>query len=491
MRIINKLSSKFTFTLIAFHLIFFLSIIFVGGYPQNNDILHIFKISSLDNNLKFVNGAYGPGYTYYSLIFSNSLKVLSFFNSFLSILSSVLICIFLNKFFKNSNNDEKSVGYLFSLVFHLIILVTVGFNHSDYIFLLLFYNGILLFLIGYYLLNSWKIYYTGALIIGLSVLFRHHGLIFLFFLLILFFSFEIFFLKKKINLFIKDYFKIIVILIIPPILSYIHLTTIDAIADWQTHSKLHYYVYANEWNWRDVKSLFNSEDYKNFYILNVNSNVLIKLFFGNLHGALRKLYPFVLCFFLSYFLSKKKIILFSLFLFLLYVIVVLPGYTRGYYPAIFLCFFAVLLNYKEIAKKKIYGLFIFLFLFGHLIYLTSKFSNYIHESYMLNNDINKNIIPILNDNKIKYKNLFSDDYNFYTDKLDGKSNNLCNWGGWLLNHPYYKDYYPAQVAMGKKNKYCEIKAFITKEESIAKKYLSLGNFNNQYKTNIYYLLIKN
>mgnify|MGYP001381843467 CR=1 FL=1 len=107
MIIINKVGTKFTFTLIAFHLIFFLSIIFIGGFPQTNDIVHIFKISSLDSNLKFVNGLYGPGYTYYSLIFSNSLKVLSFFNGFLNILSSVLICIFLNKLFKNSKNDEK------------------------------------------------------------------------------------------------------------------------------------------------------------------------------------------------------------------------------------------------------------------------------------------------------------------------------------------------------------------------------------------------
>ncbi len=60
-----------------------------------------------------------------------------------------------------------------------------------------------------------------------------------------------------------------------------------------------------------------------------------------------------------------------------------------------------------------------------------------------------------------------------------------------MNHPYLYDYYPAQVVVGKKNKYCEVKAFITKEENIAKKYLTLGNFNNQYKTHIYYLLIKN
>ena len=36
-----------------------LSIILVDGYPQTNDILHIFKITSLEGNLKFINGILG------------------------------------------------------------------------------------------------------------------------------------------------------------------------------------------------------------------------------------------------------------------------------------------------------------------------------------------------------------------------------------------------------------------------------------------------
>ena len=62
----------------VFHFFQVLSIIIVDGYPQTNDILHIFKITPLEGNLKFINGIYGPGYTYYSLIFSNSLNILTF-----------------------------------------------------------------------------------------------------------------------------------------------------------------------------------------------------------------------------------------------------------------------------------------------------------------------------------------------------------------------------------------------------------------------------
>ena len=44
--------------LIIFHIIFIISILIVDGYPQTNDILHLFKIAPLDGNLKFINGIF-------------------------------------------------------------------------------------------------------------------------------------------------------------------------------------------------------------------------------------------------------------------------------------------------------------------------------------------------------------------------------------------------------------------------------------------------
>ena len=132
-----------------FHFFQVLSIIIVDGYPQTNDILHIFKITPLEGNLKFINGIYGPGYTYYSLIFSNSLNILTFIIIALSLLSSFLNIVIVKSYYSVNLIKEKSL-YIIILLFHLIILTTIGFNHSDSIFMLLFYNGLLIFLIGYY-----------------------------------------------------------------------------------------------------------------------------------------------------------------------------------------------------------------------------------------------------------------------------------------------------------------------------------------------------
>lgn len=85
-----KIQNIFKTLLIFFHLIFILSVLMVDGYPQTNDILHIFKITPLEGNLKFINGIYGPGYSYYAQIFSNNLNILSTVIISLSILSSIL-----------------------------------------------------------------------------------------------------------------------------------------------------------------------------------------------------------------------------------------------------------------------------------------------------------------------------------------------------------------------------------------------------------------
>ena len=72
-----KINNNYIFAgiIFTFHFFHILSIVITDGYPQTNDILHLFKITPLEGNLKFINGIYGPGYTYYSLIFSNSLNI--------------------------------------------------------------------------------------------------------------------------------------------------------------------------------------------------------------------------------------------------------------------------------------------------------------------------------------------------------------------------------------------------------------------------------
>ena len=117
----------------------------------------------------------------------------------------------------------------------------------------------------------------------------------------------------------------------------------------------------------------------------------------------------------------------------------LAGYHRGYYPGIFFCFVSAIICFKEIAKSKYLSKIIYIFLFGHLIYVADNYTRDVMLRYNLNQDIKNNVVPVLRHNKIDYNNIFSDDYDFYTTNLDGEIHKLCNWGGWFLNHPYLEE----------------------------------------------------
>ena len=122
-----EFSKIFNTTLVFFLLIFFGSLIIIDGYPHNNDILYIFKISSLEGNFKFINGLYGPGYTYFTLIFSDSLNVFTTFICFLMILSSLLISLLIKSFTINSLVSEKNIIYLLSLILLQVLYIGVHF----------------------------------------------------------------------------------------------------------------------------------------------------------------------------------------------------------------------------------------------------------------------------------------------------------------------------------------------------------------------------
>ena len=488
----RKCKNIFTLTLITFHIIFLLSILLVEGYPQNNDILYIFKITSLEGNLKFINGLYGPGYAYYTLIFSNSLTLLTVIIYCLGVLSSYLIHKILSDYSKNIPKNDEFTLYLFTLLFHLIIIMSLGFNHSESIFLLLFYNGALSFILGYYFKSKDYTYIIGLLLLGISILFRQHGVIALFFLFVFFICFEFYYFKKNIFISAKEYTVFLMVLFSPYLLSLIHLYSIDAIRMWQTSFRLHMIINVDSWgDWRDLKYLLKTEDYTNFNIFQVDSNILLKTFLDFTGNALKILYPFIFCFLIAFNLSKRKIILISLSLFIMFILIILPGFHKGYFPVILFCFISTIISFKEISQKKIASFFIFILLFGHLFYLTERYGENTIQRYKVNNDIKNKIVPFLNDKKIKYQNIFADSLDFYSTKINGDQHRLCNWGGWFLLHPYLEDYYPRKVILGKKNKYCDVKVLITLDENIMKQYTSKENINLAFKTDLHYVLIVN
>ena len=205
--------------------------------------------------------------------------------------------------------------------------------------------------------------------------------------------------------------------------------SIDAIVNWQTSFKLHYFFHGYTWgDWRDLKEVLNSENVKNFNIAQVSLNHAINVVFDHLYNALRIVYPFVFCFLILFYLSKKKIIIYSLILFFIFIFIVLAGYHRGYYPGIFFCFICAIICFKEIAKSRYFSKIIYIFLLGHLIYVADNYTRDVTLRYNLNQDIKNNVVPVLRQDKINYNNIFSDDYNFYTTNLDGEMHQLCKLG---------------------------------------------------------------
>ena len=493
MNLLNKINLKklFIISFILVNLIFYGSILLVRGYPETSDILHIFKVTSLDGNLKFVNGYYPPGFTYYTLLLSNSLTILSFFIVYLSFQSSYLVYSITELIKQKFNQVEKFYLYLFFLIFHLIIIFTIGFIHSDGIFILLLYNGILLFIIGYYFKKNILVYILGGVLIGVSSIFRHQGPIIVFFLFALFLYYENIQCNKKLISNYKKYFIIIFTLITPFLISNFHLFLINAFSESLTTGKLYYYLHGEKLgDWRDLKTVYQSDHYINFNLFNEQIDHIVSITLNHIRGVLRMVYPFIFCFLLAYSVSRKSIILFSLVIFLGYLLIVLPGYHAGYYPSLFICYIIILLNFREIIRSKFVTCFIFLFLIGHLIYLSSYHFKYVIEKYKLSSEIDYKIVPILNKKNLGYSNVFSDDYIFYTTKLDGEIHKLCNWGGWFIKHPYLKDYYPRKVLKGEKNKYCNIKALITRDQKFAELYIENDEFDEHYKFDIYHLFIR-
>ena len=73
------------------------------------------------DDLNFINGIYGPGYTYNSLIFSNNLTTLSFVICILHLINSFLLIKILDQFSLKKELNEKFIIYSISILFHMIL----------------------------------------------------------------------------------------------------------------------------------------------------------------------------------------------------------------------------------------------------------------------------------------------------------------------------------------------------------------------------------
>ena len=182
-----------------------------------------------------------------------------------------MISILLNKIALNLSNDQRITIYIFGIIFHLIIILSAGFNPSENIFLILFYNGVLFFVFGYYIKKNLYIYGLGIFFLSISILFRQHGVIALFMIYTYFVVYEIYHLKKSFLLNYKKYFWIGLLTVLPFILSVIHLLFIDAFRMWQTSWRLHMIFFVDIWgDWRDIKYLIEEEKILEFNLTKVS-----------------------------------------------------------------------------------------------------------------------------------------------------------------------------------------------------------------------------
>ena len=55
-------------------------------------------------------------------------------------------------------------------------------------------------------------------------------------------------------------------------------------------------------------------------------------------------------------------------------------------------------------------------------------------------------------------------------------------------HPNSKDYHPRKAIEGEKNKFCDVKLILTKDENFAKEYIKKNNINLKFKSDYYYIL---
>ena len=155
--LINKLLIRkninlaFLLILITVSAVVVLYLIVLKGYPQLNDIGGILKISALPGNQKWINGFFGPGYTYLSIIFNPKVSTFALIYGALIIISTYISYKVSVAYTENKNVVETLYSYTALISYFSITLFELRLNYSDGIFILLLYDGLMVFIYGNYM----------------------------------------------------------------------------------------------------------------------------------------------------------------------------------------------------------------------------------------------------------------------------------------------------------------------------------------------------
>jgi hypothetical protein len=481
----------YLFVLFLTNLLVIGSIIILKCCPQN-DIEGILKISSLEGDQKWINGFYGPGYTYLSLIFSPSIISFASIYGALVVISSVITYFAYATYTKSKSNNEKVNFYLSSTFVLLTLLFELGQNYSDGIFVLMLYIGFLVF--AYYACykKNELVSCVGALIVGISILFRHHGIIIVSLLSGLYLYFLFHYEDIPLRAALRKFFLPLSFILLPTVASYLYLPKSAFGTNWQLFN---IYIFLHDINWFDVKSVINSQAYIQFSISGLLINdlgSLINAILSELLNATIKLWPIIGCMLLLYAATRNRFQLIMTILFVGYVFAILPGWSRGYYPGLLLLLISLNSFSKEISinnKHLRYAVVILLSL--SLVYSLACFLNSTYSSYKDLNLVGAEIKPLLDNYQVKRaEEIFTDDFDLYIPALESDSYRMCNMGGWTLLHPYFSSYEVEQIIRGDKNKFCDVKALIIINQDRARELLSTYSFRDVVKASYYTIFIK-
>lgn len=421
-----KLSRYYVFTLAIFlALIFITYYILIEFCPcSNNDIFGIIKIVSLDDEYKWINGFYGPGYTLLATIFKPSLDVYGYVSLFSALITVAIL--FTSVFYLFSGNQRFYVSTAF-FAFYLFLFVKVRPNFSDTVFVFPFTAGFFQIFFGVFkrkqILN--KEIFTGIILLSWSILFRSHGLLIITLFIPLFFIMKFGFKKT----FVMLQFYLLLLLIFLPFISFqIFFYKKGYNANWQ-YFNFYKFMYGVQWfkinelidNPIFEKRIFTSLDFfKSVFVAIKKDFLMLIVDFGTLT--------------ILFLVSKSRWFIYLISALLIYLSITIPGWSRGTMP-LYSVIFVSFLIYDHLGYTFNKYLFCF-FVSGIIIYSLVNMRVQIVKYRNKINYAQYEIEPLLNKYHVNSNEVFTDDYNLYLPNYD--MSKIDNFRGWIQFHAKFK-----------------------------------------------------
>ena len=464
------------------------------GMPSLNDIYWVLRVASLEGKGKWLNGFYGPGFTYLASAFSPKLIIFEVAYIALIFLSAIATYFLAAELSMRVGKERVKSIYIACGAIYFLILLRNSVNYTDGLFILLIYIGTLL-LIYSVISNSkrkWELV-CGGFLLGVGVLFRHHGVVFVSLLLFVFIAISL--SQKNVNLLqpIPAIFFMAVGFVPPVLLSNFHLYSIGALESWQVFNVYRFFFGVD---WSAVPELLASDAYREFDLLSFTMNNPIRFFkfvLSEFFSALKISYLFVFVPLYFYIRTKSRPQLIYLLAAVVYILIILPGVERGVLPLYILLgvslltaiFSADAINFRNFGFPSV--LIVIAVVGGVRSFV--KFEN---QAFQHTSLLKSTIAPYLRSQGVKSQSeIFTDDFDIYITDFEAESFMRCGYLGWLALHPSFKGYNYRDTLYGRQTSYCDVKAAVVKDERLIAELKQSDNFlSKSERFGPYYVFIR-